>query len=83
MDRFFAEAGIQVEWELSEKIWREAGKAFQGYVARRRRQGGVGPRRILADFLIGAHAMVRGYRLLTLDARIYKAAFPRLAVSTV
>lgn len=37
-----------------------------------------GPRRILADFLIGAHALQRGAALLTLDDRVYRAAFPNV-----
>jgi len=43
----------------------------------------VEPRRILADFLIGAHATVNGYKLLTMDAGVYRAGFPRLAVVEV
>jgi predicted nucleic acid-binding protein len=82
IDRFCEEAGIVVEWELGEKAWRTAGAAFQGYAARRRGQKAGEPRRILADFLIGAHALVNGYRLLTLDARIYQASFPKLAIAT-
>ncbi|MGZ4890608.1 MAG: hypothetical protein ACXWBH_15610 [Candidatus Angelobacter sp.] len=42
-----------------------------------------GPRRILADFLIGAHASHRGYRLLTLDDHLYPSAFSSLTVITV
>jgi predicted nucleic acid-binding protein len=83
IDEFCGEAHIDVEWELDEKIWRAAGAAFQGYAARRRKQGGTGPRRILTDFLIGAHAAVRGYTLLTLDSGVYTAAFPRLAIAKV
>jgi predicted nucleic acid-binding protein len=83
LDRFFEGAAIRVEWELSEKIWKEAGRAYGGYAARRRRQREGGPRRILADFLIGAHALIKGYKLLTLDARTYQAAFPRLAIISV
>lgn len=83
VDGFCDEAGIQVEWELSEKIWREAGRAYQAYATRRRSQQGVGPRRILADFVIGAHALVNGYQLLTLDERNYRAAFPKLRVKAV
>lgn len=34
------------------------------------------------DVQIGAHAAIRGYRLLTRDGRRYRAAFPRLVVLT-
>ena len=57
-------------------------QAFKGYVERRRKARDPGARRILADFLIGAHAAVNGYRLLTLDDRVYRAAFPKLVVDT-
>jgi predicted nucleic acid-binding protein len=80
VERFCEEAGIVVEWELGEKAWRAAGAAFQGYAARRRGQKTGEPRRILADFLIGAHALVNRYKLLTLDAGIYQASFPRLGI---
>jgi predicted nucleic acid-binding protein len=80
VDRFCEEAGIVVEWELGEKAWRAAGVAFQSYAARRRKQKSEEPRRILADFMIGAHALVNGYKLLTLDAGIYQASFPRLGI---
>lgn len=83
LDRFCDETGITVEWQIGEKAWREAGKAFQAYAARRRKQRGPEPRRILADFLVGAHAAVNGYRLLSLDAGLYRAAFPKLTVQTV
>jgi predicted nucleic acid-binding protein len=43
----------------------------------------TGARRILADFLIGAHAHTSSYRLLTLDERLYKEAFPTLTVETI
>jgi predicted nucleic acid-binding protein len=68
---------------LKERIYREAGNAYQKYAERRRKQGTNGPRRILADFLIGAHALVSGYRLLTLDGRMYRASFPKLRVETI
>ena len=83
LDLFCEETGIGVEWELEERIWRAAGAAFQSYAARRRTQKGEKPRRILADFLIGAHALVQGYQLLTLDERVYRAAYPRLGIVTV
>lgn len=83
LDSFCREAGITVEWEMDESTWRAAGRAFQSYVARRKKQGDAGPRRILADFLIGAHALRSGYRLLTLDDRLYRAAFPRLSIIAI
>src|SRR5437764_8804363 len=83
LNSFFADTGISIEWELTEEIWRAAGRAFQKYAARRRKHGDSGPRRILADFLIGAHASERGYRLLTLDERLYRAAFPRITITRI
>ncbi len=50
-----------------------AGKAYVAY----RKQGGA-RRSPLPDFYIGAHAAVRGYRLLTRDTHRYQAYFPGL-----
>jgi predicted nucleic acid-binding protein len=82
LDSFCRDTGISVDWDLNEAIWRTAGRAFQSYAARRRKYSDSGPRRILADFLIGAHAFRKRYHLLTLDARLYRAAFPRLRILT-
>jgi predicted nucleic acid-binding protein len=83
LNTFCSDTGIRVEFDLNEEIWRLAGRAFQAYATRRRRQRDSGPRRILADFLIGAHASHRGYRLLTFDDHLYQSAFPSLTVITV
>jgi predicted nucleic acid-binding protein len=48
-----------------------AAKAFQTY----RKRGGE-RRSPLPDFYIGAHAAVRGYRLLTRDTARYRSYFP-------
>jgi predicted nucleic acid-binding protein len=50
-----------------------AGKSFLTY-----RQRGGTRRSPLPDFLIGAHAAVAGYQLLTRDAARYRTYFPRL-----
>ena len=52
-----------------------AGKVFLAY----RRHGGT-KRSPLPDFLIGAHAAIAGYRLLTRDAARYRIYFPGLRV---
>jgi predicted nucleic acid-binding protein len=83
LDSFFRHTGIRVDWTLDEGVWRVAGRAFQSYAGRRRSQHEPGPRRILADFLIGAHAVRLGYRLLTSDSKIYRAAFPRLTIVSI
>jgi predicted nucleic acid-binding protein len=82
VDSFFEETGIAVDWGLSEQVWRLAGRAFQAYAQRRRRQRDRGVRRILADFVIGGHALANGFRLLTLDEGLYRAAFPSLSIET-
>lgn len=52
-----------------------AGLAYRDY----RRRGGS-RERLLPDFLIGAHAIAKGHRLLTRDARRYRTYFPDLDI---
>jgi len=52
-----------------------AAKAFMAY----RRKGGL-KRSPLPDFYIGAHAAVRGYRLLTRDHARYCTYFPKVTL---
>jgi predicted nucleic acid-binding protein len=83
LESFFNDTGIAVDWNLDQSTWRAAGRAFQTYADRRKRHITSAPRRILADFVIGAHAWHAGYQLLTLDDRLYRAAFPKLNVVTL
>lgn len=52
-----------------------AGRAFRFY-----RKNGGSRERTLPDFLIGAHAVVRGYRLLTRDPNGFRSYFPTLDI---
>jgi predicted nucleic acid-binding protein len=65
---------------FDERVWREAGRAYRGYTQRHHSSDKSHPRRMLTDFLIGAHAYVHGHTLLTLDERLFGAAFPRLKI---
>ncbi len=67
---------VDGELELQE-IPREAlflaGKVFLRY---RQRSRAVTKRNVLPDFLIGAHAAVRGWSILTRDVGRYRSYFP-------
>lgn len=53
-----------------------------GIAHREYRRAGGARESILADFLIGAHAMVLGCGILTRDARRYRNYFPRVTLVT-
>ncbi len=74
LDRFLESSDVRVE-PLTPAAHFLAGRVWRTY----RQQGG--PRsRILADFLIGAHAQVQANRLLTRDRGFYRTLFPKLEV---
>lgn len=65
------------------EVWELAAERFARYVKNRARSKGRAPRRILADFLIGAQVLMQpgaGYvpALATLDAGFFKRYFPEL-----
>lgn len=77
--RGFLEAtGVVVDFRLEERVWTETGQRFARYAVRRRQSSGEGPRRLLADFLVGAHALVQADRLMTLDPKVYRQDFPEV-----
>lgn len=80
VSEFCSDAGISIDWSTNENIWKTAGLAYRRYAKTRRRQGAGEARRILTDFIIGAHALVQDHALLTLDKGIYKNAFPELTL---
>jgi predicted nucleic acid-binding protein len=75
---FLDATGVAIDERLDPRVWSESGRRFARYAARRRRSTGEGPRRLLADFLVGAHALVQADRLLTLDPKVYERDFPEV-----
>jgi predicted nucleic acid-binding protein len=61
-------------YEREDLPWEAAFPAGQAFV--RYRRSGDTKRSPLPDFYIGAHAQVRGHRLLTRDPDRYRAYFP-------
>jgi predicted nucleic acid-binding protein len=77
---FLDETNIIVDFLLDEEIWQRAANAFVAYAQRRRRSKGGSPKRMLVDFVVAAHALLRADRLMTLDASRYQPDFPRLRI---
>ena len=75
---FLNRVGISLNKTLPDGLWRRAGEAHAAYHVRRRRQGQSGQKRVLVDFLVGAHALSTDAPLLTFDPKGYRAAFPEL-----
>jgi predicted nucleic acid-binding protein len=76
--QFCDDTGIVIDETIDRRVWIEAGLRFARYANRRRRSAGSSPRRLLADFLIGAHAMIQADRLFTFDPKVYEQDFPEL-----
>ncbi|MBV9158026.1 MAG: PIN domain-containing protein [Acidobacteriaceae bacterium] len=78
VDEFLSATRIAIDFDLEERIWREAARRFARYAQRRRHSAGNTAKRLLADFIIGAHALARADRLMTLDPVRYVRDFPDL-----
>lgn len=78
VDDFLSTTGISIDFDLGEPVWREASVCFAKYATRRRASRGGRTKRLLADFIVGGHALLRSDRLLTLDSSRYSRDFPDL-----
>jgi len=81
VEKLLEEMTIAVDFDLGEDVWRLAAASFAAYAIRRRRSGGGSPKRLLADFMIASHALLRADRFMTLDAHRYTVDFPKLRLS--
>ena len=73
---WFSRLGVEVRG-LTEEPAFLGGLAFRSY-----RQAGRNRTSVLADFLIGGHALHLGARLLTRDPAIHRRYFPDLSLIT-
>jgi len=80
VNEFLAATGVDIDFDLGEDAWREAGRRFAQYAVRRRAARGGSSKRLLADFLVGTHAFLQSDRLLTADGGVYQQDFPELEI---
>lgn len=81
VNQFLANTGIVIDFDLPQPVWLEAGRRFARYAKRRRKTSVAGPKRLLADFIIGSHALAQADRLMTLDPNRYRRDFPELKLA--
>ncbi|ADW22440.1 MULTISPECIES: type II toxin-antitoxin system VapC family toxin [Thermus] len=84
VEAFLDQFSIRLQDGMPLPVWKLAGERFGLYAHKRRevkkKRKTPLPRRILADFLIGSHALFHGLHLATFDPRHYRLAFPELEV---
>ena len=78
VEKFLREMNVTIDFDLGEDTWQLAAAKFAAYATRRRRSGGGPPKRLLVDFIVGSHAMLKADRLMTRDAKRYGQDFPSL-----
>jgi predicted nucleic acid-binding protein len=80
LKEFLSDVGIDVDFGLEAKVWHEAARRFTRYAERRRKSQHGNPKRLLADFLVGSHALVHADRLISRDHARYRRDFPELSL---
>lgn len=75
---FLATTEIVVDVALPLTVWQESGLAFRAYAERRVASGAAWPRRVLADFIIGTHALHNATALMTLNRDDFVRIVPSL-----
>jgi predicted nucleic acid-binding protein len=78
VEKLLGEMNIAIDFDLGEDVWRLAATSFAAYAIRRRRSGGGSPKRLLADFVVASHALLKADRLMTRDPDRYTTDFHQL-----
>jgi predicted nucleic acid-binding protein len=78
IETFLEATDIAVDYSVTKSVWQKVADVYGDYAKRRRGSGGGQPKRLLVDFLVGAHALVEADQLLTLDPARYQTDFPKL-----
>ncbi|GAA5504063.1 hypothetical protein Dxin01_03831 [Deinococcus xinjiangensis] len=71
-EEWLIDNGIQIDWNLNRPVWRRVAELHREHALRQKKSGGGAPRRVVTDYLIGAHAEINGYNLFTLNKRDYR-----------
>jgi predicted nucleic acid-binding protein len=80
IDKFLSDTHISVEYSLSKDVWDLVASAYASYAQERRQQKTGQAKRLLVDFMVGAHALKEADQLLTLDRSRYNNAYPNLKI---
>jgi len=80
LEAFLRETGVQLKPSSPDALWK-AGELWRRFCVERPRHAAIA-RRIVADFMIGAHAMLHAEQLLTRDTDFYHAVFAGLRLAS-
>ena len=69
-----------IDFAFPPATWLDAGRRFARYATRRGKAADENAKRLLADFVIGSHALSQADRFKTLDPKRYKRDFPDLTL---
>ena len=72
--------GVGHEYDYTKTMFDLAGSRYATYARLRRQNGQQTPKRMLADFLVGAYSACRSKQLFTLDLNRYQTYFPELTI---
>lgn len=80
VDTFLRDTQIKVNIHVECDVWELVGEAYSAYATRYRKDCAGRLKRLLVDFMVGAHAYLKTDRLLTLDPRRYRSAYLELDI---